>query len=182
MTGNDDSCGLYSSVDFLAEAGEQFIVMVHGYGGVDVEFNVTTKKLSSDQLSCEDAFPILLGEPMDGDTGLGFFSDIPECGVSNDPWSPEVFYTFIAPAAGSYQVDTCGTASNEPTDTKISVFSGGCDEQVCVGGNDDGGADCGGFRSLVKFDAVEAGWSFSISLYSFPLFFLNCSLFQVRNF
>ena len=159
-SGNDDFCGLYSSVNFLGDAGEQFLVMIHGYEGNDVSFEIHTSKVADQQLSCEDAYPINFEEPIDGDTGLGFYSDIPECGVSNDPSSPEVFYKFIAPFVGSYQVDTCGSSiATQPTDTKISVYSGGCDEPVCIVGSDDAGGDCG-FYSLAKFDADEVGWPF----------------------
>ena len=102
--------------------------------------------------------------------GLGRVTDFPTCGgVKNDPWSPDVFYHFIAPAAGQYQVDTCPGELISPSDTKISVFSGECDEPVCIGGNDDSGRNCG-FGSEVFFEANEAGAFLDFSQSKIKLF------------
>ena len=81
-----------------------------------------------------------MDKPVRGNTSEGFVSTtFGTCGTSNDV-SPEVFYLFEAPNSGVYQVDSCGSTADQGytiSDSKISVYSGTCDEPVCVAGNDD---------------------------------------------
>ena len=189
MGGNDDFCGYRSSLDFIAEAGEPFLVMVHGYFGDQVQFNLTTELLLTAQDSCADAYSISVGETVRGDIGIGFVSGFPTCDdVENDPYSSDVFYRFVAPAPGVYEIETCSDTFIYPADTKISVYSGSCDDPVCVVANDDAGGNCG-LGSLVNINAVEEGKKTKLNKteqnktnnlskpFSFPLTYI-CSSFH----
>ena len=48
-------------------------------------------------------------------------------------------------------VSLCDDSTNY--DTKLSVFSGDCDNLVCVGGNDDHD-ECDGFRSAFEWSPI----------------------------
>ena len=131
--------------------------MVHGWSGREGDFALEVRVIMDGQESCEDAQEIFLDTSLTGDTGLGFTSSFPECGTTNDPWSADVFFKFVAPNIGLFELDTCeNSIANSHTDTKINVYSGGCDAPVCLNGNDD---KCG-FRSSLTFNSTFAGKSF----------------------
>ena len=131
--------------------------MVHGWSGREGDFTLEVRVIMDGQYSCKDALEIFLDTSVTGDTGLGFTSSFPECGTTNDPWSDDVFFKFVAPHAGLFELDTCeNSVANSNTDTKITVYSGGCDAPVCLNGNDD---KCG-FRSSLTFNSTFAGKSF----------------------
>jgi hypothetical protein len=68
------------------------------------------------------------------------------CPVNQDVW-----FTFTAPAAGTYQATTCGTDS--AFDTRLAVYTGACGALVQVACGDD---ECG-TQSRVLFTAAAAG-------------------------
>ena len=158
--------------------------MVHGYSGISVDFNLTVEFLEGPQDSCEEAFPIKLGDSLLGDTGLGLVSGFPTCdGVANDPWSSDVFYRFVAPRAGDFEVTTCTDDVAEPADTKLSVYKGTCRNPVCAGGNDDAGGETCGLRSLVLFSAEEGRFFFPLLfIFYFCLLFLFFLHYRRRGF
>jgi hypothetical protein len=49
--GNDDSCGLGSSVTWCSEAGKEYFILVHGFGGQEGDFDLN---VFSDGLSCAE--------------------------------------------------------------------------------------------------------------------------------
>ena len=65
--------------------------------------------------------------------------------------SPGVWYVFNAASDQFVTASTCGTAT--PGDTKITVYSGDCNNLTCVAGNDDG-CGFGSFYSSIGFNAV----------------------------
>ena len=76
--------------------------------------------------------------------------------------SPGVWYQFNAAADQFVTASTCGTPTGG--DTKITVYTGDCNNLVCVAGNDDG---CGvGFLSSISFNA-ETGNDYFIYVSEF---------------
>jgi len=71
-----------------------------------------------------------------------------ECGVATGPWK-NVWYT-VTGTGNELTATTC-TAGTVPTDTKISVFCGSCDDLVCVTGSDDDCTDFAGFLSTATW-------------------------------
>ena len=72
-----------------------------------------------------------------------------DCGTTIT--APGVWFVFEG-TAGQILVSTCETHSY---DTKISVFTGSCDDLVCVGGNDDGtGCNYGSSYAFIAQDAA----------------------------
>ena len=108
------------------------------YGPVDFEGGAPPNDL------CVDATPIICDLPsIDGTTIDATFDAFPFCDTSNT--APGVWYSIIG-TGGEITVDTC---TGTTYDTKISVYTNGCDpvNTTCVGGNDDG---CG-LQSLVTW-------------------------------
>jgi hypothetical protein len=67
---------------------------------------------------------------MSGTTISATFDNVGFCGTSNE--APGVWYTIVGDGSLFFIASTCNAAS---FDTKISVFSGKCDDLVCVVGN-----------------------------------------------
>jgi hypothetical protein len=49
VAGNDDDCGLQSTVSWCTQAGASYVILVHGFGGAEGNFSMD---LSSDGLAC----------------------------------------------------------------------------------------------------------------------------------
>ncbi|MHC4989828.1 MAG: hypothetical protein ACYTGC_02515, partial [Planctomycetota bacterium] len=50
VDGNDDACGLQSEVTWCSQAGANYLILVHGFGGATGDFELT---LSSDDMPCD---------------------------------------------------------------------------------------------------------------------------------
>lgn len=101
---------------------------------------------------CSTPLPIACGESVDGDTGESFFTPGPTCGPSNIT-APSLWYSFV----GNGETVTLSTCDSAAYDTKLSVYSGGCDDLICVSGSDDA-PGCGDNTSrlvLPTMDGVE---------------------------
>ncbi|MCA1764095.1 MAG: hypothetical protein LC664_14055, partial [Flavobacteriales bacterium] len=112
---------------------------------------------------CEDRIAVECGSLVGGTT-LGATSDeTGTCGTTNTG-APGVWYSLTVPAEANIDLDLCGSGY----DTKIQVFEGACDDLVCVGGNDDQGADCdvSGLHSALNFTA-DADTEYLILVYGF---------------
>lgn len=89
----------------------------------------------------------------------GGSSEAPNCGTSVT--GPGIWYSLIG-TGGQIRVDTCNTSG---FDTKLTVVCLGCDDQVCVGANDDG-PGCSGFTSDLQFPS-EAGTEYLVFVHGF---------------
>ncbi len=92
---------------------------------------------------CTDAITLVCGDVVTGTT-IGAIADIaPTCGTSVT--APGVWYTLVGDGSNTF-ISTC---TGTTWDSKINVYSGDCNNLVCVGGNDD---FCG-LQSQVSFIA-----------------------------
>jgi hypothetical protein len=84
---------------------------------------------------CENASVIECGSQSQGDTSFATNTNAPSACETDLDTAPGVWYTLPLPTDGDYNVsvDTFGSGF----DTKLGVFSGNCNELVCIGGNDD---------------------------------------------
>lgn len=98
---------------------------------------------------CSGALPISCGNGVLGNTTEGVFTAGPACGAANIT-TKGLWYSFTG-SDGLVTLSTCGLAN---FDTKISVFSGGCNDLTCVAGNDDA-PGCGGNTSQVTFATTQ---------------------------
>jgi WD40 repeat protein len=86
---------------------------------------------------CSDATPVICGETVSGTTVGATLEGAPEesCGTSLNS-SGGVWYALTPEVASNVTVTTCAEGGAQ-FDTKLGVFSGSCEELVCVGGDDD---------------------------------------------
>lgn len=148
VAGNDDVMGgvLCSVVTWAAQNGVSYYILVQGYNGAvgDFDLAVTCAPLTEDV--CEGALPAACGQTMNGNTDGMTEDTAPTCGT--DITAPGMWYTI----EGTDAQITVTTCPDNNYDTKLNVYSGSCDDLVCVGGNDDivGGVLC----SSVTFQAT----------------------------
>ncbi|MEO2145086.1 MAG: hypothetical protein ABGY32_04220, partial [bacterium] len=74
---------------------------------------------------------------------------------------PDQFFQWTADAAGSWQIDTCGSTY----DTKLNAHSGSACAAICTAYNDDG--PCGSFHSTLLLTGVAIGDTFLIQVGGF---------------
>ncbi|KAL7576802.1 hypothetical protein ACA910_013821 [Epithemia clementina (nom. ined.)] len=115
--------------------------------------------------TCDNAVVIQIGESDSGST-LGSPPETttsPFCGTSYDIETSVTWYQFVG-NGNVIEVSLCGSSF----DTKIHVFSCGCDEQrACVAGNDQSLDDsCGFSSSRVQFD-TDSGRTFFIMVHGY---------------
>ncbi len=133
VTGNDDFCGLQSSVTFTATNAVTYYVLVTGFGTATGAFTLTRTCVPAilNDL-CTGALPIACGGSVSGTT-VGATTDNPPTCVTTLNTAPGIWYTFVGNGANN-TLSFCGGAT---WDTKIGVFTGTCGALVCVTGNDD---------------------------------------------
>lgn len=112
--------------------------------------------------SCADALPVVEG--VNDVSTIGAFTNgdaLPaECAsfgsvtMYNDTW-----YTFTASATSLYSISTCDTVS---FDSRLAIYSGGCDALNLIACNDDG-SGCTGFTSKM-IAQLEAGTQYWVRL------------------
>ncbi len=133
--GNDDSCGLQSEVDFTSIEGQWYYIYVTGFSANEGSYTLS--------ITCQDlggaddcGFPELLcgGSETGSTIGAGTADAPPTCGTTLNS-SGGVWYSFLG-IGDVVQVTTCNPGTNY--DTKLGVFTGACDDFICIGGNDDG--------------------------------------------
>jgi hypothetical protein len=150
VAGNDDDCGLQSSVTFESTEGVTYYVLVTGFSSFsDGDFVLS--------LSCAAPPPppgggceistMECGDVVSGTTVGANIEDPGTCGTTLGS-APGVFYRFIG-TGDNVEVTTCNAGSD--FDTKLGVFSGSCDDLTCVGGDDDDTCPFSGLRSRVEF-------------------------------
>lgn len=85
---------------------------------------------------CEQGIPITCGAFVSGSTETATEDAAPECVTAVT--APGVWYTFTG-LSGTVILSTC---ADHGYDTKINVYTGDCDDLICVAGNDDGPNAC----------------------------------------
>ncbi len=139
--GNDDGAGcsgFSSEFSFVSDSGTDYFILVHGFDDATGTFDlsVTCADPPPPNDACISAEDIECGDVVSGSTTNATFDNVGSCGTSNT--APGVWYSFTG-TGGAVRFSTCSPNTNY--DTKISVFTGICDELVCVDGNDDD-SDC----------------------------------------
>ncbi len=101
---------------------------------------------------CEGALPISCGDSLLGSSIGATPDNAPDCDTSTQPG---VWYKFVDDSglASNYVLTTC--SPNTDYDTKVSVYSGDCNNLVCVAGNDDD-PNCPNFQTTVEFSGDGA--------------------------
>ena len=156
---NDDACGLQASVRWETVEGETYFIYVQGSVGFELDqgnfaLSVHVDNEIEPNDSCDEAIEI---EP---DQGVIFGSNfaasavgveyIAPCGVDGfNFFSEGVWYVVVSPTAKTLEVSTC---KGSDFDTVLHVFSGTCNDLVCMIGDEN---SCG-WNSRLEFQA-EAG-------------------------
>lgn len=135
VAGNDDACGLQSSVTWNSLAGVPYYLYIDGFGSASGNYTISvTGQLPPpiDNDDCSVATSISCGETVQGST-IGAFPDaVRRCGPGTAGGG--VWYTFDATEGGIVQsLSTCGAAN---FDTKISIYYGTCSGLRCIGSLD----------------------------------------------
>ncbi|MCB0795133.1 MAG: T9SS type A sorting domain-containing protein [Flavobacteriales bacterium] len=150
----------------LPPNSELDIYLVHDCGNGDVStvtgpvsFSTSADPLAANAF-CATALPISCGTTVTGDTQAGLNAIAPTCASANVT-SKGLWYAFTGTGT-DVSLATCGQAGY---DTKISVFSGGCNALVCEAGNDDA-VGCGGNTSELLFFA-ENGVPYLVLVHGF---------------
>ena len=164
VAGNDDSpsCAFFASeVTFASQQGENYYVLVHGFGPTSGAFNVkaTSSQAVAANSSCANATPITCGSVTSGTTAGGSIASVPTCdGVTVT--SQGVWYSFVA-TGGPMVIETC--SPNTTFDTRLSVYDGSCGALVCRGANDD---FCG-LQSKVELSSTVQGVTMYVLVHGF---------------
>ncbi|MBL0271713.1 MAG: hypothetical protein IPQ06_01245 [Chitinophagaceae bacterium] len=159
VTGNDDACGLQSSVTFTATLGTTYYVLVTGFGTASGAFTLTRTCIPAIPNDlCTGAITIGCGQTITGTTvGSTIDAATPTC-VTSLNTAGGIWYTFVGNGAANTLTMCTGTAY----DSKIGVFTGTCAALVCVTGNDD---FCG-LQSQVTF-ATTLGTTYYVIVTGF---------------
>lgn len=135
VAGNDDACGLQSSVTWNSLAGVPYYIYIDGFGAATGAYTLAITGLLPppiDNDNCADANTITCGETVQGST-IGAFPDaVRSCGPGTAGGG--VWYTFNPNDGGFIQsLSTCGAAN---FDTKITIYYGDCNRLRCLGSLD----------------------------------------------
>lgn len=179
LGGDDDACGLQSSVEVPVVGGEEYRIAVDG---VDAEEG--TFRLQYGLQPANDDFAA--AEAIDGPSGsvagqvFRASHELGEPDHAGDPGFGSLWYRWTAPSSVLVTLHTCST----PDDTLLAVYTGAAvGSLTLVAGNDDS-PDCLSLGSRVEFEAV-GGTTYSIAVDSldwFGSFSLSWSLdFRPRN-
>lgn len=109
---------------------------------------------------CSGALPLTCGESLEGNTAESFHLPLPTCGAANVT-APGLWYSIT----GTGETITLSTCDSADFDTKISVYTGSCDELTCVAGVDDA-PGCGG-NSTELFFPSEAGIPYLVLVHAY---------------
>ena len=159
-TSSSGSARMISGV--MLDAGTYYI-MIDTYPSPDCipEFDLTVVECPPPPPNddCEDAVAVSVpgSETVNVSAATDDITD--PCGVYSGPWK-NVWYTVTG--TGNTMTATTCTAGTEVSDTKISVFCGDCDYQICVDGNDDDCDDYGSYLSTVSW-CSEAGVTYYVT-------------------
>jgi hypothetical protein len=147
--GNDDASppcslsSLRSSVTFDSIAGEDYFVLVHGFGAMSGSFELTIADLgvppeppAND--ACTGAIEVAVPSVTDGTTMAAGADGAPACpGIGGT--GTGVWYRFRG-TGREIVAFTCSEAT--AFDTVLKLYTGGCEALVCASASDDS-AECG---------------------------------------
>jgi phosphatidylethanolamine-binding protein (PEBP) family uncharacterized protein len=158
VTGNDDFCGLQSSVTFATTLGTTYYVIVTGFGTASGAFTMAmTCAAAIPNDVCTGAITLACGQTITGTTVGATADPVAACNGVTLSGAPGIWYTFVGNGANN-TLSMCGSGY----DTEIGVFTGTCAALVCVTANDD---FCG-LQSQVTF-ATTLGTTYYILVTGF---------------
>jgi len=145
VAGNDDACGLQSTVTWSSAIGTTYYIYVDGFataaGTFTLALTCVTPPPPPTNDDCATAIELACNTTVSGSTVAAAADTAPTCdGVTVT--SRGVWYTFTG-SSRIVNLNTCGSGY----DTKLSVYSGSCGNLTCVAANDD---FCG-LQSSVSF-------------------------------
>ncbi len=163
---NDNACGIFSSVGFVAVCGEEYTIAV---GSANGAIGNWTLGINQTGLLCNDqwagATPVVAGSnPVTNVGATGSTTTPAGCGggapmvIAND-----VFFTYVAAASGMATVSTCGGVN---FDSRLGVFAGSPAAPFWIACNDDGDG-CHLYSSTLTFETV-CGQAYTIVLGNNP--------------
>jgi hypothetical protein len=133
--GNDDFCGLQSSVSVDSQAGRSYYVLVHGFEDETGFFtlNVATEENLSANY-CSIARALNPGERVIGNTEFAEPEplDLDSCDPSVTLNGPTLWYSVVG-TGSTFAVSSCDPETT--LDTQITVFSGECAGLICEDGS-----------------------------------------------
>ncbi|GJM31504.1 MAG: hypothetical protein DHS20C18_05050 [Saprospiraceae bacterium] len=157
VDGNDDFCGLQSQVTFTSNDGETYYILVTGFSTSDGNFNLSvTCEADPIDLTC-GYLEVFCDDVITGSTaGAPSSPGLGTCGTDLST-AGGVWHAFLG-TGDQITVSTCNAGTDY--DTKMGVFTGSCDNMLCVAGNDDStdpGCQLGTLNrfSKVSFPSVE---------------------------
>jgi len=133
--GADDATGcsgFTTEFTFNSVAGDEYLVLVHGFGSATGTFSLTAScaaAVANDD--CSTAEAIACGQSINGSTDNANTDAVGTCVTSNS--APGVWYSVTGTGADMIASLCAGTTY----DSKLSVFTGACGALTCVTGNDD---------------------------------------------
>lgn len=155
---NDDSCGLQSSVSWVATLGTDYYVAVGGYtntSGVTAQGNFTLNLQCLTNDDCLSAIPLANGLTSGSNSGATTGTQGASCGNLG----AEVWYAYTAPGPGNLTVSLCAPGGTANYDTAMAAYTGTCGSLTEVACDDD---TCG-LQSELNFP-VTAGTTYYIAV------------------
>jgi hypothetical protein len=119
---------------------------------------------------CSEAQAVAIPSQNSGSTANATLDVAPICADTVAPTAPGVWYKVVGTGT-LLTASTCNTTTNY--DTKLTIYSGSCDNLVCVAGNDDA-AGCN-LRSTVSW-CGQAGVTYYILVHGYSTFTGNYRL------
>ena len=162
VDGNDDAAGCTgntSEITITANAGQQYLVYVHGFSSQQGTFTLSALcGAGGNNDNCGSAIEVACGDVVSGTT-IGATADdldVPICATSVT--APGVWYFY----QGTGDLVTASLCGGATYDSKISIYDGACGALACVIDNDDA---CG-TQSEVDFIA-NPGVTYYILVHGF---------------
>ncbi len=172
---DDDACLFQSRLEFPATAGLSYLIRVGSFsplarGDGFIELAPAVRPPNDD---CQTPTPIAGSGPFAFDNSLATTDGPAEASCQGGaPIENDVWYSWIAPANGPFQVTTCGGTI---LDTALAVYDDAtCPPSALVAC---GGNECGAQSSAV-FDA-EAGRSYLVRIGSFGSVYRGSGTFAI---
>lgn len=155
---NDDTCGVQSAINFQANAGQTYYIVVGGYQGAQGNFTLSVGCGQTGSDECSGALPIFDGVTSGTNVGATTSAQTATCSASTGSIGADVWYEYVATGTGDLLVTVCPAAGGSATfDTILGAFSGTCGSLTEITCNDD---RCG-LQSQIGFP-VTAGQTYYI--------------------
>ncbi len=164
--GDDASCGGNGAkYTFCTVPGETYWILVYGSTFTTGTFTlgITDLGVCAQNDKCSGAVAVAIPSATPGTT-VGYSRDnAPTCFMT--PSTEGVWYTVVG-NGGMLTADLCADWAN--FDSRMAVYSGACDNLICVGGNDNGG--CSELSAASVTWCSEAGVNYWILVYGYAGF------------